>query len=251
MNCQVVQKFMSVYLDGEFDEDDRRDMDVHLAACEACRAQVDYERRFRQAIQSRLPRPLAPEGLRERVVVALNNDRPARRLPRPLVWGSVPAVAALALMITFTWTVTSGFSPLVDQAVAEHTRQPPVEVNSEDSGEVENWFRSKVNFRVTLPRFAHRRLSLVGGRLSNLAERRAALIRYHHDGHRFSLFVVAGTDLDMGGERCQKVRQQEFCLTEVRGYSVVSWRSRGLLYSMVGESNPAELLKVLSVANPE
>jgi len=167
------------------------------------------------------------------------------------MWGSIPAAAALALVIIFTWTVTS--APLVDEAVARHSSEPPVEGNSEDSDEVENWFHSKVDFNVALPRFNRRQLSLVGGRLSNLAERQAAMIRYRQGGRRFTLFVISDTDsgVDLGGQECRRDRQRELCLAEVRGYAVITWRSHGLVYSMVGDSTTADLLRVLTSARSD
>ncbi len=259
MDCQEVREFIQIYIDGEFDEGDRRDLEEHLAGCPECRARADYERRFKQAIKARIPRPSATEELRQRLVQAMADQPEPRGLRRHLMWGSIPAAAVLALVITFTWTVTSGFSPLVDEAVARHSSEPPVEVNSEDSAEVENWFHSKVDFNVALPRFSQHQLSLVGGRLSNLAERRAAYIRYRQGGHRFSLLVISdsGSGDDLGSQECQRIKQMdkqmEFCLAEIRGYTVISWRSRGLLYQMVGDSvTPTpHLLRILAAARSD
>ncbi len=253
MDCQEVRKFIQIYLDDEFDESDRRDLEEHLAGCPECRARADYERRFRQAIKARIPRPSTTEEFRQRLVRTMADQPEPRSLTRHLMWGSIPAVAALALVIIFTWTVTSGFSTLVDEAVTRHSSEPPVEVNSEDSDEVENWFHSKVDFNVALPRFNRRQLSLVGGRLSNLAKRQAAMISYRQGGRRFTLFVISDTDsgVDLGGQECRRDRQRELCLAEVRGYSVITWRSRGLLYSMVGDSATADLLRVLTSARSD
>ena len=245
MDCQAVRKFIQIYLDGEFDDADRHDFEQHLIQCGDCRAQAEYERRFRDALHARLPRPKAPAELVEKVNQIIQ-DKPTRRITNPLVWGSIPAAAVLASVIMFTWTVTSGFSSLVDEAVARHSKEPPIEVSSTDCQEVEKWFRAKVDFNVALPRFKKPQFALEGGRLSNLAKRQAAYIRYRNGAQRFSLFVISDADSTPPGQRCQRVSQQEFCLSEVRGYSVVSWRSRGLLYSMVGDSTANEILRVLT-----
>lgn len=246
MECQVAQEILQFYVDGELDEDDRRELEDHLAQCGTCRTRADYERRFKAAIRARVPLEPAPASLRAQVEQVMDERPAVRRLPRTLAWGALPAAAALAMVVTFTWTVTSGFSPLVDEAVSRHSSEPPVEVSSHDSAEVENWFKSKVDFNVTLPRFQSRQLSLVGARLSNLAERQAALVRYQQGGRRFSLFVVTDGGEDLSASQCQRVHHREFCLQERRGYTVIWWRSRGLLYSMVGDAGPADLLSVLS-----
>ncbi|MBW2704126.1 MAG: zf-HC2 domain-containing protein [Deltaproteobacteria bacterium] len=244
MDCQEVRKFLQVYVDGEFDEDDRRDLEAHLAQCPDCRAQADYERRFREAIRARMPRQVAPAALREKLQQKLEKER-SPSLPRRLVLSSIPAAALLALVATFTWTLTSGFSPLVDEAISRHSSTPPIEVNSSDSEEVEGWFRAKVNFRVALPRIPRPRFSLVGARLSHLAERQAALVRYSRGARLFSLFVVSDKGEELDGEHCKQIRQRKYCTTERRGYTVITWRAHGLLYSLVGDSSEQELFEML------
>jgi len=250
MDCQVVQEVLQFYVDGELDDDDELELEQHLGQCAACRTRADYERRFKAAVRARVPLEPAPAALRRQVEQTLAEQPAPRRLPRTLVWGSIPAAAALAMLITFTWTVTSGFSPLVDEAVSRHSSEPPVEVSSHDSSEVENWFRSKVDFNVALPRFHPRNLSLVGARLSNLAERQAALVRYQHGTRRFSLFVTTAGGEDLSANHCQRVHQRKFCSEERRGYTVIWWRSHGLLYSMVGDGGPSDLLSMLA-STPE
>ncbi len=253
MDCAEVQKYLQVFLDGEFDEAERLDVEAHLAGCPTCRQQAELERRFRESVRSRLVAPAAPEALRARVRAAMAAEPEAGRLRRGLLWGSLPAAAALLLVLSFTWTVTSGFSPLLREAVERHSSEPPVEVRSADADEVESWFQRKVDFRVSLPRFLRGDLDLVGARLSHLAARQAALVRYQHGRQSFSLFVLSdpGPGEDIGSKRCQRLRQREICLSELQGYTVVAWRTRGLLYSLVGDAPPADMLQVLTGAGDE
>ncbi|HUU00166.1 MAG TPA: zf-HC2 domain-containing protein [Myxococcota bacterium] len=246
MDCREVDKFLQVYIDGELDEADRRRLQEHLYDCKSCRAAADYERRFKQAVKVRWPRSAAPDSLKERVVEGMAQTPRRHTMRRRLVFSSVPAAVALALVITFTWTVTSGFSPLLKEAVLQHSTEPPVEVSTSDRSTVEEWFRKKVDFHVALPRFGHSRVSLVGARLSHLAERQAALVSYRSGGDRFSLFVLTDTGGDLDGRRCKKIESTKFCISEQRGYTVVLWRSRGLMYSLVGDSDPREMLRVIA-----
>jgi len=249
VDCQEVKKFLQVYIDGELDEEDRRVMDGHLAGCPDCRASVEYDRRFRDAVRARVPKVSAPEDFKQQLSEAMAQVPHRRPALRRLAWGFVPATAALALVITFTWTVTSGFTPLVDEAVSQHNAAPPVEINSSDSEQVEDWFRKKVDFNVALPRFARQEVSLEGARLSHLARRKAALVRYRQGQRRFSLFVVTDPGGSLEGNKCLKVKTTDFCMTQLRGYTVVLWRSRGLAYSLVGDSAEQEIVEVLNSAN--
>jgi len=255
MNCQDVAKFVQVYLDGEFDQRDRTDFEGHLKGCPGCQRQVDYERRFKEAVRARIPRETAPAELRERLASSLQAVPRRPLVPKLLMWSSIPAAAALVLVVTFTWTVTSGFTPLVEEAVDRHSSQPPVDLRSADDAEVEGWFKSKVNFNVALPRFSGGALHLVGARLSQLGERQAALVRYQQGTRSYSLFVFTdpgGPMTDSDGpfkvQRCQKVAKKKLCLAEKRGYTVVVWRSHGLAYSLVGDLPAPQMLEVLSAS---
>jgi anti-sigma factor (TIGR02949 family) len=246
VDCREIEKFVQVYIDGELDAEDQTIIEEHLRQCPACLAQVDYERRFIKAVKIRVPKVAAPVSFKTQLVANMGKAPKQRPLSRRLMWSSIPAAAALALVITFTWTVTSGFSPLVSAAVEQHSLEPDVDVNTSDSATVENWFKKKVDFNVTLPRFQTRKANLIGARLSRLAEQRAALIRYRSGIHQFSLFVVSDNGGELDTKTCQRVKTREFCVTERKGYTVVIWRSRGLIYSLVGDSAPQEMMDVIS-----
>lgn len=248
MRCDDAKRFAQVYLDGEFDENDRRAMELHLQECPACRHQVEVERRFQAAVRARIPRVSAPPELRQRLHDALLRPQ-GRFLPwrRVLLWSSVPAAGVLLLILSLTWTVTSAFSPrLIDEAVERHSRQAPVEVASENLQDVEEWFRAKVDFHVALPTFADREFRVVGARLSHLAERQAAQVRYRQAGREYSLFVFSdpGGPLDM--RSCHRLGRRKLCLVEKRGYTVAVWRSRGLAYSLVGDLPATQMLDVMN-----
>ncbi len=244
-DCQEIRKYLEVYLDGEFDDEDRHEVEAHLTNCLACQSHATYERRFREAVRARIPKLQIPEELQDRIIITTDKYCTSWTWPKRLAWGSVPAVATVALVLSFTWTVTSGFSPLVEAAVERHSYDQPVEVNSSDTDVVESWFKSKVRFHVALPRSTPSQFLLVGGRLSSLVDRQAALVRYRNGLHDFSLFVFADPGGDIDGNMCQKIRSHNLCLSEKNGYTVALWRSHGLAYSMVGESPPTEMLSVL------
>jgi anti-sigma factor (TIGR02949 family) len=250
MNCTELSQFIQVYVDGELDEADRREFEEHLRGCGNCLAQADYERRFKDAIRARIPKVAAPVPLRMRIVESLRQQPKRSGFQKILVWSSIPALSAVLAVVAFTWTLTSGFTPLVDEAVDRHSNPAPIEVNTNDSDEVEAWFRSKVNFHVALPRFAAGDMSLMGARLSHLAERQAALVRYRHGVHEYSLLVFSDPGGAMEMKRCQLMGTEKLCVSESRGYSIAVWRSRGLAYSLVGDLPPQEMIQLISSVFP-
>lgn len=103
MNCQETQKFIHVYLDGEFAEDDRRDFERHMRHCARCRAMARFEERFKTALRSRVAPLTPPEGLERDVITRLRAEpAPGSALWK---WGIrvVPAGLAAGLLMVFMW----------------------------------------------------------------------------------------------------------------------------------------------------
>ncbi|MEY3013023.1 MAG: hypothetical protein RIT45_1758 [Pseudomonadota bacterium] len=67
MNCSDVQKYAYTYLDGEFDERDRREFECHLAACAPCRHSVEENAGFRSALRRNLRCDAAGADVRARL----------------------------------------------------------------------------------------------------------------------------------------------------------------------------------------
>lgn len=87
MTCEDFVPFIDAFVDGEFDEREKAEMEVHLESCEACREQVQFQIRFKDEFKSCLTQR-APDGLREQIFAGLaeldraeqDHDRNAARL---------------------------------------------------------------------------------------------------------------------------------------------------------------------------
>jgi anti-sigma factor (TIGR02949 family) len=116
MNCQETQKFIHVYLDGEFADDDRRDFERHLRHCARCRAMARFEERFKTALRSRVAPLTPPEGLERDVVTRLRAEpAPGSALWK---WGIrvVPVGLAAGLLILLVWPTTAPTPRLAAQS---------------------------------------------------------------------------------------------------------------------------------------
>ena len=111
--CRDLESLLQPYVDGEFEADDKVQLEVHLAHCEACRTRVDQERRLRARLRA--------------------------------------AVAACAGFIAYL-ELPQLLVPLFDDAVRRHSQNLPLEVAG-DEQRVQRWFEGKVDFNVQVPRF--------------------------------------------------------------------------------------------------
>jgi anti-sigma factor RsiW len=258
MECGDVERSSDPYLDGEFDERERAEVDAHLAACERCRARWDEQARARAAIRMRLREAMtppavagcAPAALRARIEGALSRERRPlwRRLLSPIPLGALAACAAGALLVLATH---GSDDALVVEAVRSHHRRLPLEVMAASVGEgsIPAWFAGKLDFHPSPPRFHGDGVHLLGARLSHLRELPAAYIRYELPHGQAGLFIV---DDPRGrfaaGGREVRVGPQLLRVVNARGYNVAVWRENEIVYSLVSDLDEADLFELVRTA---
>jgi mycothiol system anti-sigma-R factor len=249
IRCAGVQRFADAYLDGEFAETDRLELEAHLATCEACRNKIKVQADWKKAIKDAAPREKAPAALRNRVQRAVGGE--ARRARRPawrqFVTRVLPVAAAGGLLATFM--ITRGGLPVAADVVAKHQRNLPIEVSG-GAEQLKRWYSDKVDFPVrplNMPK-----ASLRGGRLANIRDRQAAYLVYDYaGGNKVSVFVFDPSNIELFARRKAMVGQREVYLDEERGYNVAVFRDRGVGYAIASDLAENEVLNLVSHAVPQ
>ncbi|HKZ78841.1 MAG TPA: hypothetical protein VJ124_11100 [Pyrinomonadaceae bacterium] len=229
--------------------------EAHLESCAACREFFAAEERLKALLKSRAPREAASVALREKVLSRIAEEhRPAgasrlRRIisSRRVAWalGALLMIAVLAGVSWLRSLRSDGASQrLTSVLVDDHARylSGETEVTSTDPEIVQAWFRSKVDFSFRLPKEGG--LTLNGGRLCYLQGQRAALLLYGPPAQRVSLFILDGSEIDLPQERLVKLDERPCLVESKKGYNVVMWKQRGLLYGMVSDMRSADLLQL-------
>ena len=79
-DCADIREGLSLYLDNELQEDERVAIEAHVQSCASCKAFVDKELAFLNAIRGSGPLHAAPAELKTRVAAVVSGaKRPARR----------------------------------------------------------------------------------------------------------------------------------------------------------------------------
>ncbi|MBN2723567.1 MAG: zf-HC2 domain-containing protein [Deltaproteobacteria bacterium] len=74
MNCREAEKLIGLYLDNEFSDADRIEIDEHISSCSRCKSIMEEETQLKQAISSiKLER--APAALRSRILRSLEGQK--------------------------------------------------------------------------------------------------------------------------------------------------------------------------------
>jgi anti-sigma factor (TIGR02949 family) len=258
VDCAELSRMLDAYLDRELAPREQGEAEAHMAACEPCRALATAEERLRAALRAQLraamgpgaPAGRAPEELRERVRAALASQRKPlwRRALSPLPAGALAACAAGVLVVLATH---GGTDPLVEEAVARHTRNLPMEISAASMGPeaVAGWFAGKLDFNAAPPRFRADGVRLVGGRLSYIQDRPAAYVRYDLPHGRLGLFIMADPGRRLG-EVADLVRGGPAAVRFLhsRGYNVAIWRRDEIVYSLVSDVGADDLARLVETA---
>jgi anti-sigma factor RsiW len=254
---RVEESLLHAYVDGEFDAEATADLQAHLVGCPACTQTV----RMHQSYKSAMSRAseLAPHALALNLREMLDDEVPDNRWAHAFRDPRGVAIAA-AFVGAAAWFLAGGLhhpligrpvaDSLVDDGVALHTRQMPLDYQASDVGSAQQWLSSRLDFGVHLPRFQPQQgPQLQGVRLSNVQSRPAAVVSYmiRADGRRVSLLIVDDPERQLSGS-ARKVEGREVYLTRSRGYNVVSWRNDEVVYSLVSDLDEQDVLALAQAA---
>src|SRR5579862_6266999 len=113
MSCELTQRFVSGYLDGELDLVRTIEMETHLKSCAGCARELESQQALRAALQRGSLAYAAPAALRERIqssVRALSGaDVEESKIHWPSLhfWQLAGAFALLALISISGWQWTA------------------------------------------------------------------------------------------------------------------------------------------------
>jgi len=236
MNCHEFEARLHPYVDGELTVGETAAADAHGADCRRCAELARRERELRQLLR-RQPREAASPELRARIVARLRGAE-RRAALRPWVLAPAAAAAAAALIVAALLPVVRPPAPLVGDLVDKHIAyaqiERPAELASADRGEIEEWFRQRAGLRITVPDFSPSGIQLVGARLAETHERKAAYLLYEKGRTLLSVFMVplASSDAALAGTRVA-YRGHEYLTQERKGYRTVSWTEGQAVFGLV------------------
>lgn len=241
MNCQTTQTLLHGYMDDELDLVSTLAIERHLQSCAACTQVYHSHQALRSALWAGSLYHKAPVDLRKRVQASLPQARPARRawhLPA-LRWTG--ALAALALIILFTWSLARGpfassaEGSIAQEAISSHVRSLMADhladVASSNQHTVKPWFDGKLDFSPPVVDLTRQGFPLIGGRLDYLDQRPVAALIYQRRLHTINLFIwPSPPGADHGAQT----------LTS-QGYHVVHWTQAGMTYWAVSDLEEGDL----------
>jgi len=236
MNCDVLGRYLDLYLDGELALEERAEVEAHLRACEQCRQAATHEARFRAAVRHALLTVRAPRSLHEQVARRLR----ARASEQPRFNMALAWAASIAVVVGVGYggvVILSSDDPL-DDVVAVHAASSGSEVYG-DMEHVNAFLRQHAPFTYRVPFVDRDGLRLVGARVTRVAALPAIVYLYDFKGRRISVAQYPLSDpAQPAGVR----------VDHRDGYTVATWRDSGLQQAVVGDAPDREVMQILPAA---
>lgn len=233
MACDQWRGKLDAYLDGELDPAEARALGSHLRGCAACAADVLERVQLKRSVHMAGERYSASAELRTRIAksAAAKPHREAGWMWKLL---AVPAVLVLILSVGVNLYVSREsarrqrvYSELADLHVATLASNAPVDVVSTDRHTVKPWFQGKIPFSFNLPELQGSDFTLLGGRVTYLAQTPGAQLIYQIRKHYISVFIFQ----DRGAETASLPSGPVSALS----FNVENWSQNGLRYFVVGD----------------
>jgi anti-sigma factor RsiW len=259
VSCDLTQRYVPGYLDGELDLVRTIEMEAHLKGCPACTQELESLKALRAALQRSLLTFGAPAALKERIQSFLRASSGADvqegkiKWPSLNFWQLAGVFALLALISVSGWQWTARLrAPSSDQRIAaevfsSHVRSLEgnhlMDVVSTDQHTVKPWFDGKLDFSPPVEDLASDGFPLVGGRLDYVENREVAALIYQRRKHVINVFVWPDPT---GSNSTQAIESRQ-------GYNIMRWSRGGFEFwavSDVAASDLAEFVRVLESHTP-
>jgi anti-sigma factor RsiW len=256
VNCELTERYVPGYLDGELDLVRTIEMESHLKGCPTCAQELETLKALRAALQRSSLAYAAPSALRERIQTSLRASSRADVRERKIKWPSLNiwqlagAFALLVLSSIAGWQLTARLrTPSGDQQIAaevfsSHVRSLEanhlMDVASTDQHTVKPWFDGKLDFSPPVEDLASDGFPLVGGRLDYLEGREVAALVYQRRKHFINVFVWPDAS---GTNSTKKIESRQ-------GYNIMNWSHAGFQFwavSDVAAPDLAEFVRLLQV----
>lgn len=236
MVCEQWQTKLDTYLDGELPADEMRAFDAHVHKCPHCAPLALARVQMKQAVRA-AGKQFAPTAEFRRRIQESAGTKPAAKPSWSLAWAVVVALLLIGLFTAYFGQERARsqrlYSELADLHVATLASSSPVDVVSTDRHTVKPWFQGKLPFTFNLPDLQNTDFTLLGGRVTYLAQNPGAHLIYQIRKHEVSVFIFqerAGT----GVASISGLRTKD-------NFRINSWREDDLVYFVIGDVGGEEI----------
>lgn len=243
MACDQWRGKLDAYLDGELAPAEAGAISAHMPGCASCAADALARVQLKRSVAAAGKRYEPSVQLRTKIAktLAAQPQKQPRWTWRILI---APALAVLIISLGVNWYAGREtarrqrlYGELADLHVGALASSSPVDVVSTDRHTVKPWFQGKIPFSFNLPELQGADFTLLGGRVTYLAQSPGAHLIYQLRKHEISVFIFADSGEATAAAASNGTRAQSF--------NMENWTQNGLRYFVVGDVS-AEDIQALS-----
>lgn len=256
MDCREIKEYLYLFLDGQLDDQTSSPVKAHLSDCPLCRLEFEQEKRIDSLIKSNIPNEETPYELKEIILDKLEElgERKINPLShiflKPVLATSLVAFLITILTFSIFVNINKPF-PVFNESVKDHIQflqgNLSIDIASNKPQEVQNWLRTKLDFRIMVPDLSSQEVNLLGARICSLKEKKTAYIMYEKDGHNISVFMFDAKGLKFPKAKRIAVNNKTFYLSKEKGYNSALWIEEGIACVFVSDLSEIELLHLASL----
>jgi len=257
MNEKKFKELFYQYLDGELDENIKREVEEYLNQAPLSVLELQKEKDFDKLIRKYVQKEEAPFDLREKIIASIEKNQ-RRGFFSNFDWLKVkwaPAMVGLMAVGLFfgVFVQDTNSFPVFGESIAGHKQvlqgSYPLEIKTTDFKEISQWFEGKLAFAIPQPDFTGKNVKLLGARICHLKDRKAALLSYEVDGHKMTMFVVDFQNTKIPESKRFDMLDTTIYIKDKNGYQsalCLSNRHKGIGCIFVSDLPEDQLLKLLS-----
>jgi anti-sigma factor RsiW len=249
MACELWRGKLDAYVDGELPPAETKTLLEHMRGCPNCAADALERSQLKRSIAMAGKRYQPSADFRAKVVQKVSG-RSNRRSNS--FWQLLLVPAMIVLLVSLGLELYSGrakaerqrvYGELADLHVSTLASTTPVDVISTDRHTVKPWFEGKIPFTFNLPEVQGTEFSLIGGRVTYVAQMPGAHLIYRIRKHEISVFIFQDRGIEAANSSVP---------IQSHSFQVEGWAQNGLRYFVVGDVGPNDietLSKLLRDAN--
>jgi anti-sigma factor RsiW len=252
MPCEAYRDLLHAYLDGELDPAGGHEVERHLAGCPRCTRSCQQIKALSRSLRTLVPPLAPPAGLHDSIRAALHR---VELPPAPPVPGAhllfLTLVAAGAAVLAGAgvgiWSMVRPTPAPAERPIKEvaacHIRSLMgdhlLDVANGDPAALQRWFHQRLPFQPIIPVPPQgANFHLAGARLDFVDGQTAAALVYRLGPHVINLYSWPDT-------RGPNALPPGFVFYDSQGYNLAHWGKGGMIYWVVTDLRPKELLEFL------
>lgn len=240
MGCEISRIQLDAYVDGELSPAEAATVGKHIRGCNTCSADAVERVQMKRAVAIGGNRYVPSAALRAKIA---KQAATKTRSHGSWVWWVIAVPVLSVILVTIGVNYYAGrdtarrqrvFSELADLHVAALASTSPVDVVSTDRHTVKPWFQGRIPFSFNLPELQGSEFTLIGGRVTYLAQTPGAHLIYQVRKHEISVFIFQ----DRGAETASVGSGEP---VHADSFNFDNWTEKGLRFFVVGDANSDDI----------